>query len=71
MTTTATATDLTALTARYVALLAAEGVPDPLGARLTVATVLADLLALAGVAVPYDIEARLQEPAVMHPMAAD
>jgi hypothetical protein len=57
------ATELTGLTARYLDLLADEGVPDPLGARLTVAVVLADLLALAGAPVPRTIEARLQEPA--------
>jgi hypothetical protein len=55
--------DLTSLAARYVDLLAAEGIPDPLGARLTVAVVLADLLALAGAPVPRAIEDRLQEPA--------
>ena len=64
-------TDLAALTARYVALLAEEGLPHPLGARLMVAAVLADLLSLAGADVPADIEALLREPAVMHPMAAD
>ena len=64
-TSTTITTDLAALAGRYVALLADEGVPDPLGARLSVACVLADLLALAGAAVPYAIEARLQEPAVV------
>jgi hypothetical protein len=62
---------LTDLVGDYLDLLAREGLPDPLGARLTVAVVLADLLSLAGVAVPYAIEARLHEPAVMHPNAAD
>ena len=58
-----TAIELTALTSCYLALLADEGVPDPLSARLSVAVVLADLLALAGVAVPRVIEDRLQTPA--------
>ena len=61
--------DLTDLTGRYIDLLAAEGVPDPLGARLTVAVVLADLLSLAGAPVPRAIEDRLQEPADL--LAAD
>lgn len=58
----ATAIDLAALVGDYLTILADDGVPDPLGQRLTVAVVLADLLALAGLPVPRTIEDRLDEP---------
>jgi hypothetical protein len=62
---------LTDLVGDYLDLLTREGIADPLAERLTVATVLADLLSLAGVDVPRQIEARLQEPGDLLNVAAD
>ncbi len=58
MTPTLTATDLESLSARYVALLADEGMPSPLSQPIAAAAVLADLSALAGLPVPtYIVQA--------------
>lgn len=50
---------LEALTDRLVAVMQADGVPDPLAAPVTLAAVLADLFTLAGAEVPAAITQRL------------
>ena len=57
-----TANTLTSLIADYLDMLGQEGVADPLSQRFPLALVLADLLSLAGVAVPRTIEDQLQAP---------
>jgi hypothetical protein len=47
------------LASRLVEMLRAEGITDPLSERLTLAAVLADLFALAGVAMPADVAAHI------------
>ena len=56
---------LTELVSAYLATLEDDGIPDPLGERLNLAAVLADLLALAGEPLPAEIAARLEEPAAL------
>ncbi len=51
--------------ADYLATLEDDGIPDPLGERLNLAAVLADLLTLAGEPLPAAIAARLEEPAAL------
>ena len=58
-------TTLQELVADYLATLEDDGISDPLGERLSLAAVLADLLALAGEPLPAAIAARLEEPAAL------
>ncbi len=51
--------DLQALSSRYVAMLEASEIPDPLLQRITVAAVIADLLTLAGMPLTPDVESAL------------
>ena len=48
------------LTARYIDMLNADGVPDPLNTPLTAAAVINDLCNLAGVPTPPDVWAALE-----------
>ncbi len=52
--------DLAALSAQYVRMLAASGIPRPLQQRITVAAMIADLCRLAGVPVPEEATRALE-----------
>ncbi len=56
---TDTPRDLEALSVRYVSMLEASGIPDPLLQPITVAAVLADLFTLAGMPITPDVESAL------------
>ncbi len=55
-------TSLEALSRRYVTMLEAAGIPDPLTTQITVGAILADLFALAEQPIPPDVAASLQYP---------
>ena len=61
---------LTELVSAYLATLEDDGIPDPLGERLNLAAVLADLLTLAGEPLPPDVAAYLILPAAVEPLPA-
>lgn len=63
ITPSAPSTWLTLLVERYIRMLSAEDIPNPLGQQLTVGAVLSDLLSLAEAPTPAAIAELLGAPA--------